>query len=79
MNSTLELILTIVHVLVCVVMTVLILMQNGKSEGLSSSLSGAAETFFGKNKGRSAEAKMQRITVILAIVFIVLTVILAIF
>lgn len=79
MNSTLELILTIVHVLVCVVMTVLILMQNGKSEGLSSSLSGAAETFFGKNKSRSAEAKMQRITVILAIVFIVLTVILAIF
>ena len=60
-------------------LTVLILMQNGKSEGLSSSLSGAAETFFGKNKARSAEAKMQRITVILAIVFIVLTVILAIF
>lgn len=79
MNPTLELILTIVHVLICVVITVLILLQNGKSEGLGSSLSGAAETFFGKNKARSVEAKMQKATVILAVVFILLTVVLAIF
>ena len=63
----------------CVVITVLILLQNGKSEGLGSAMSGAAETFFGKNKGRSVEAKLQKVTVILAVAFILLTAVLAIF
>ncbi|MDO4373281.1 MAG: preprotein translocase subunit SecG [Clostridia bacterium] len=79
MNPTVELILTILQVLVCVVITVLILLQNGKSEGLGSAMSGAAETFFGKNKGRSVEAKLQKVTVILAVAFILLTAVLAIF
>ena len=79
MNPTVVLILTILQVLVCVVITVLILLQNGKSEGLGSAMSGAAETFFGKNKGRSVEAKLQKVTVILAVAFILLTAVLAIF
>lgn len=79
MNPTVELILTILQVLVCVVITVLILLQNGKSEGLGSAMSGAAETFFGKNKGRSVEAKLQKVTEILAVAFILLTAVLAIF
>ena len=79
MNPTVELILTILQVLVCVVITVLILLQNGKSEGLGSAMSGAAETFFGKNKGRSVEAKLQKVTAILAVAFILLTAVLAIF
>ena len=79
MNPTVELILTILQVLVCVVITVLILLQNGKSEGLGSAMSGAAETFFGKNKGRSVEAKLQKVTVILAVAFILLPAVLAIF
>ena len=79
MNPTVELILTILQVLVCVVITVLILLQNGKSEGLGSAMSGAAETFFGKNKGRSVEAKLQKVTVVLAVAFILLTAVLAIF
>ena len=77
MNPTVELILTILQVLVCVVITVLILLQNGKSEGLGSAMSGAAETFFGKNKGRSVEAKLQKVTVILAVAVILLTAVLA--
>ncbi|MBQ1674661.1 MAG: preprotein translocase subunit SecG [Oscillospiraceae bacterium] len=79
MNPTLELILTILLVVIGVVMTVMILMQNSKSEGLSASLSGAAETFFGKNKGRSVEAKLQRGTLYLAIVFFLILLILLIF
>lgn len=79
MNPTVELILTILQVLVCVVVTVLILLQNGKADGMGSALSGAAETFFGKNKGRSVEAKLEKATVILAAVFIVLTAVLALF
>ncbi|MBQ7491730.1 MAG: preprotein translocase subunit SecG [Clostridia bacterium] len=79
MNPTLELILTILLVVIGVVMIVMILMQNSKSEGLSASLSGAAETFFGKNKGRSVEAKLQRGTLYLAIVFFLILLILLIF
>ena len=79
MNPTLELILSIVHVIVCVVIVALILMQNGKSEGLSTAMSGAAETLFGKTKARSVEAKLQKLTIWLAVVFIVLTAVLAIF
>lgn len=79
MNPTVELILTILQVLVCVVITVLILLQNGKADGMGSALSGAAETFFGKNKGRSVEAKLEKATVALAAAFIVLTAVLAIF
>ena len=50
MNPTVELILTILQVLVCVVITVLILLQNGKSEGLGSAMSGAAETFSARTR-----------------------------
>jgi preprotein translocase subunit SecG len=79
MNETLKLILTIVQVVLCVVMVVVILMQSGKSEGLGNALSGAAETFFGKNKSRDLEAKLARATAYMAGAFIVLTFILAIF
>ena len=79
MNPTVELILTILQVLVCVVITVLILLQNGKSEGLGSAMAVAAETFCGKNTGRAVEATLQKVTVILAVAFILLTAVLAIF
>lgn len=79
MNETLQLILTIVQVVLCVVMVAAILMQTGKSEGLGNALSGAAETFFGKNKGRDLESKLSRLTAYLAGAFVLLTFVLAIF
>lgn len=79
MNETLQLILSILQVLVCVVLIVVILFQTGKSDGMGSALSGAAETFFGKNKSRSLEAKMARLTAWFAGAFVVLTFVLAIF
>ena len=78
MNSTLELILTIVDLLCCIVLTLIVLAQSGKGEGLSA-LGGSAETFFGKNKGRSLDAKLEKLTIVLAIVFIVVTFVLSIF
>ena len=48
----LRIILTIVFVLLCIAMTVIVLMQEGKSAGLGA-ISGAAETYWGKNKGRN--------------------------
>ena len=67
--------LTIVFVLVCIVLSVVVLLQEGKS-GLGSLAGGSSETFWGKNKGRSAEGKLALITKILAVVFILLALLL---
>ena len=71
-------ILTVLFVIDCVAMIVLILMQQGKNEGLGA-LAGMSmnnETYWSKNKGRSEEGRLIRITRILVIVFIALAVIL---
>ena len=68
-------ILTILYVIICVALVVLVLMQEGKSAGLGA-ISGAAESYWGKNKGRSMEATLVKLTKILAVVFIVLAAIL---
>ena len=71
----LRIILTILFILVCVALALLVLLQEGKSAGLGA-ISGAAESYWGKNKGRSMEGKMLKITTGLAIGFIVLAVVL---
>ncbi|MBQ3105014.1 MAG: preprotein translocase subunit SecG [Lachnospiraceae bacterium] len=68
-------VLTICFIIVCIVLTVLVLMQEGKSAGLGA-LSGAAETYWGKNKGRSMEGTLVKITRYLAIAFLVIAAIL---
>ena len=68
-------VLTIIFILICVALTVLVLMQEGKSAGLGA-ISGAAETYWGKNKGRSMEGLLVKTTKVLAVLFMVLTVIL---
>lgn len=73
--AVLRIILTIVFILVCLALVVLVLMQEGKSAGLGA-ISGAAETYWGKNKGRSMEGTLVKITKILAVLFIVLAAIL---
>ena len=62
----LRIILTILFVILCVAMTVIVLMQEGKSAGLGA-ISGAAESYWGKNKGRSMEGKLEKFTRISAI------------
>ena len=73
--AVLKTILTIALVIICIALTVLILMQEGKSAGLGA-ISGAAESYWGKNKGRSMEATLVKITKILAVLFIVLAAVL---
>ncbi len=67
--------LTILYILICVALVVLVLMQEGKSAGLGA-ISGAAETYWGKNKGRSMEGTLVMVTKILAVLFIVLAAVL---
>ncbi len=61
----------ILFMLVSVALTALVLMQEGKSAGLGA-ISGAAETYWGKNKGRSMEGTLVKLTRILAVVFVIL-------
>ncbi len=74
--QALRVIVTIIYVLVSIALTVIVLMQEGKSAGLSGAISGAADTYWGKNKGRSMEGAMNKITRYLAVGFIVLSVVL---
>ena len=71
----LRIILTILFVVLCVAMTVIVLMQEGKSAGLGA-ISGAAESYWGKNKGRSMEGKLEKFTRISAILIFVLALVL---
>lgn len=71
----LKTILTVIFVIICVVLTIIVLMQEGKSAGLGT-ISGAAETYWGKNKGRSMEGALEKGTKILAVLFIVLAILL---
>ncbi len=73
--AVLRTILTVLFLIICVALTVLVLMQEGKSAGLGS-ISGAAETYWGKNKGRSMEGLLVKSTKWLAVAFIVIAVIL---
>ena len=73
--AVLRTILTVIFVIICIALTVLVLMQEGKSAGLGA-IAGAADTYWGKNKGRSMEGALVRGTKILAILFIVLAAVL---
>ncbi|MDR0948682.1 MAG: preprotein translocase subunit SecG [Lachnospiraceae bacterium] len=70
-----RIVLMIVFILVCIALTVLVLMQEGKSAGLGA-ISGMAETYWGKNKGRSMEGFLVKLTKVLAVSFMVLAAIL---
>ncbi len=73
--AVLRTVLTILFIIICIGLTVLVLMQEGKSAGLGA-ISGAAETYWGKNKGRSMEGALVKITKYLAIAFIIIAAIL---
>ena len=73
--GTLRLILTIVFIIVSIALSAIVLLQEGKSAGLGA-ISGAAETYWGKNKGRSMEGALVKITRYLAVGFMVLAIVL---
>ena len=72
----LRVIVTVVYVLICIGLVAVVLMQEGKSAGLSGAINGVADTYWGKNKGRSMEGALAKTTRILAALFIILSVVL---
>ena len=73
--GALRVVLTVIYIIVCIALMVLVLMQEGKTAGLGA-VSGAAETYWGKNKGRSMEGKLVKITTVLAVAFMVFAIVL---
>ncbi|WP_274422908.1 preprotein translocase subunit SecG [Blautia sp. XA-2221] len=71
----LRIILTVIFVLDCIGLTVIVLMQEGKQQGLGT-IAGVADTYWGRNKGRSMEGGLVKATTVMAILFFVLAVIL---
>lgn len=61
----------VVHVILSLFIIAVVLMQPAKVQGLSSAIAGGAETFFGKNKARTYEGKLSRLTTISMILFVV--------
>ena len=73
--EALRIILTIVFIIVCLALIGIVLLQEGKSAGLGA-IAGAAESYWGKNKGRSMEGTMVKITKYLVIAFLVIAAVL---
>ncbi|MBP3902329.1 MAG: preprotein translocase subunit SecG [Blautia sp.] len=73
--GVLRIILSVIFVLDCIALTIVVLMQEGKSQGLGA-IAGAAESYWGKNKGRSMEGGLERATMIMAVLFFVLSIVL---
>lgn len=64
----------VLHLLISFGLMAVVLFQSSKSQGLSGSIAGGAETFFGKNKGKTMDGVLAKITVALAILFVVTSV-----
>ncbi|MBQ2813215.1 MAG: preprotein translocase subunit SecG [Clostridia bacterium] len=62
----------VVLIVLSIAIVALVLLQEGNSKGLSGAIAGGAETFFGKNKGRTMEAKLVKLTKIVGIGFFVI-------
>ncbi|AXH99852.1 preprotein translocase subunit SecG [Sporosarcina sp. PTS2304] len=67
-------VLTASLVVVAIALIVVVLLQSGKSAGLSGAISGGAEQLFGKQKARGLDLVLQRATLVLSVLFFVLTI-----
>ena len=73
--AVLKIILTVIFIIISIALTVIILMQEGKSAGFGA-IAGAADTYWGKNKGRSMEGRLVTGTKILVVLFVVIAAVL---
>lgn len=77
--SPLMIVLTVFYVIFCLFLIAVVLLQSGKSAGLSGAISGGVDTFLSKNKAKSWDARLAKMTKWVAILFMVLTLVLVLF
>ena len=68
-----KLIVTIIQVLLCLALIAVVMLQSGKRAGLSGAIAGGADTFLSKNKAKSVDAKLAKMTKWVAMAFLLLT------
>lgn len=73
--ATLKTVLSVLFIIVSVIITIVILFQEGKSAGLGT-IAGVADTYWGKNKGRSKEGCLVKATVTCVVLFFILSMVL---
>ena len=66
----------VVHLLLCLAIIAIVVLQSGKTSGLSGALSGSSDTFLSKNKSKTLDARLARATKWFAGVFVILTIVL---
>lgn len=71
--TTPQLILSIIYFIVALALICIVILQSGKNAGLSGAIGGGSDTFLAKNKSKSLDARMAKLTKWVAIVFMVLT------
>ncbi len=74
--STASIVIACVHIVLCIALICLILLQSSKAQGLSGAIGGGAETFFGKNKGRTLDSKLRKFTTFCAVLYVIVTLVL---
>ena len=72
-------VLVAIYAIVAVILTILTLIQSKDDEGASTIITGGSDSFYEKNKGRTKEGQLKRVTIILGIAFIILAIALGIF
>lgn len=70
-------VLTVVFIIVCLALIAVILMQEGKDAGFGTTLSGQVDSYVKKNRGRTREGQLERITVVLGVLFFALAIVLS--
>lgn len=75
MSTMLKTIFEVAYILICIAIIIVVLMQEGKNSGLGA-VTGSADTYWSKNKGRSTEGKLVKATAIMGGLFIVISIIL---
>lgn len=73
--SPIQIVFSIIYFIVALILVAIVMFQSGKSAGLSGAITGGAETFLSKNKAKSLDSKLAKLTKWVAIVFMVLTVV----
>ena len=68
--------LAIIHLIICLSIIAVVILQSGKSSGLSGALSGSSDTFLSKNKSKTLDARLARATKWLAGLFVLITIVL---
>ena len=74
--SALDYVFGVLFILVCIALVVLVLAQEGKNQGLGAIQGTVENTYWGRNKGRSREGILKKVTVVLSVLFVVFAVVL---